>query len=111
MKKFITAVCAGLVFSLPATVFANWNEPDKEEYMKIMFNQVMEYETYTEIMDTKETVNLLRCIGSFYEKNYSFDKFLNIYYEGTEEEVDEFRAVETYCIKVIEDQRPSGSFY
>lgn len=104
MKKFIIALTAVLI---PAAAQSNWSENQRKEYMETLFPHVMEHERYADVLDVPETVVLLKCVGTYYEKNYEYEQFIDIYYNGSDTAIEEFSQVEDLCINAVIDNRNS----
>jgi len=109
MKKFFIAALS-LVSSISA-VEANWSEESKKTYSKLMFNTAMEYQRYSSILSVPQTIDMINCIGSFYEVNYTYNEWERMFYEGTDEEVQEFSFIEEVCIgmvKMSSEEKPQS---
>lgn len=102
MKKFITALS---VLLLPTVCVATWSELDRQKYVNLMFNTAMKYKTYDEILTTKESLYTIYCIGDFYEDNYTYNEFEDMFYNGNDKKVEEFNQVSEICINLVKTSR------
>jgi len=96
MKKFI--LCATL-YLLSNPVFGSWSETDKQSYVNLMFNTAMEYRTYDNILTIEESIKTIHCIGDFYENNYTYNQFIDMFYNGPQYKVEEFEQINNMCIE------------
>lgn len=101
MKKFIT--CITLCF-LSTPVFGEWSETDKQSYVNLMFNTAMEYRTYDNILTIEESIKTIHCIGNFYQNNYTYNQFIDMFYNGPQDKVEEFEQINSMCINFISNQ-------
>ncbi len=70
-----------------------------------MFNTAMKQETYAEILTTKESLYTIYCIGDFYEDNYTYKEFIDMFYNGPDSKVKEFNEVSDICIHLVRTSR------
>tara|TARA_B100000424_G_C22894774_1_gene475940 strand:- start:54 stop:386 length:333 start_codon:yes stop_codon:yes gene_type:complete len=102
MKRYCTLLS---VFFLTNVAFANWTDMERQKYVNLMFNTAMKNKTYDEILSTKESLYTIYCIGDFYEDNYSYNEFLDMFYNGPDIKVDEFNKVSEICINLVKTGR------
>lgn len=103
MKKLLIS----LFLLLPTYLQAQWSDQDIKKYSDLMFNTAMKYRTYDNIMSIPEAIKTIECIRSFYEINYSYNEWENMFYRGPADKVEEFETVSGLCIKFIINNRIS----
>ena len=101
MKKLLIS----LFLLLPTYLQAQWSDQEIKKYSNLMFNTAMKYRTYDNIMSIPESIKTIECIRSFYEINYSYNEWENMFYSGPADKVEEFEKVSDLCINYTINNR------
>ena len=98
MKRLLIA---SILIVIPVKAFASWLLTDREKYFDLMFQTTMKYQTYDELFTVKEVVSHIHCMRKFYEQNYTFEEFEHKFYNGNNNDIDEFHKVEETCVNQL----------
>jgi len=95
MKKFLLF---SIAFILPFIASADWSKNDRKAYHNMMFQAAMQFQTYDNILGVKDTIEVIECIGTYYEDFYTFKEFEFLFHTGNENTIDEFTIVSDLCV-------------
>jgi len=101
MKKFILIAFTYLIGS---TAQASWSNEEKNAFFELLYNPDKVVDNDSKI----KMVNMIECVGSYYQSRYSFDQF-KLFWVETEKTnlgpAQEFSYISTICKKMVLDDK------
>jgi len=101
MKKFILIAFTYLIGS---TAQASWSNEEKNAFFELLYNPDKVVDNDSKI----KMVNMIECVGSYYQSRYSFDQF-KLFWVETEKTnlgpAQEFSYISTMCKKMVLDDK------
>ena len=96
MKKFICSLASSVI---ALSAHAVWLPSDRDNYFDTMLENSLTNQTYVKVLDMAGTVEVVKCLGEYYEHFYTYDQWLFIWNEGNETTLDEFYGVQYMCVQ------------
>lgn len=101
MKKFIAAT---MMLLFASVAYAGWSTEEKNAFFELLYNpdKVIDFDSKIRM------VNMIECVGSFYQKKYSFDQFRNFWYDQSSANMavnQEFTYVSQMCEKMVSEKK------
>lgn len=101
MKKFILMAFACLVGT---TAQASWSDKEKNAFFELLYNP----DKVVDLDSKIKMVNMIECVGSYYQSRYSFDQFKLFWFDAGESNsgpVQEFSYISTMCKQMVLDDK------
>ena len=99
MKKFILIAFVCLVGT---TAQASWSAEEKNAFFELLYNP----DKVVDLDSKIKMVNMIECVGSYYQSRYSFDQFKLFWFDASKTNsgpVQEFSYISTMCKKMVLD--------
>lgn len=101
MKKFIAT---SLLFFVTSIAYAGWSNEEKSAFFELLYNPDKVVDTDSKI----KMINLIECVGTFYQTRYTFDQFKLFWYDSTGQNsgsLQEFNYVSQMCKQMIDSEK------